>query len=98
MFKSQPRSCRVMHKSTSSLAEVLTAIWERGLLRPGVRVNDNFFDLGGASLLAVQLFSEIARVSGRELAPVTIYCAPTIAALADILEEASAPRFPPLLL
>src|SRR6202050_2222116 len=97
MFKSQPRSCRVMHKSTSSLAEVLTAIWERVLLRPGIRIDDNFFDLGGDSLLAVQLFSEIARVSGRELAPVTIYCAPTIAALADILEEPSAPRFPPLL-
>jgi thioesterase domain-containing protein/aryl carrier-like protein len=86
-----------MHKSTSSLAEVLTPIWERVLLHPGIRPEDNFFDLGGDSLLAVQLFSEIARVSGRELAPVTIYCAPTIAALADILEEPSAPRFPPLL-
>jgi acetoacetyl-CoA synthetase len=97
MFKIQPRGCRVMHKSSSSLAEVLTPIWERVLLRPGIRVDDNFFDLGGDSLLAVQLFSEIARVSGRELAPVTIYCAPTIAALAEILEEPSAPRFPPLL-
>ncbi len=86
-----------MHKSTSSLAEVLTPIWERVLVRPGIRTDDNFFDLGGDSLLAVQLFSEIARVCGRELAPVTIYCAPTIAALADILEEPSAPRFPPLL-
>src|SRR5580704_14635078 len=97
MFKIHPASCRVMHKSTSSLVEVLTPIWERVLLHPGIRPEDNFFDLGGDSLLAVQLFSEIARVSGRELAPVTIYCAPTIAALADILEEPSAPRFPPLL-
>ncbi len=96
-FETHSSSCRVMHKSTSSLAEVLTPIWERVLLRPGIRVDDNFFDLGGDSLLAVQLFSEIARVSGRELAPVTIYCAPTIAALAEILEEPSAPRFPPLL-
>jgi acetoacetyl-CoA synthetase len=86
-----------MRESTSSLAEVLTPIWERVLLRSGIRVDDNFFDLGGDSLLAVQLFSEIARVSGRDLAPVTIYCAPTIAALAEILEEPLAPRFPPLL-
>lgn len=86
-----------MHKSTSNLAEVLTPIWERVLLHPGIRTEDNFFDLGGDSLLAVQLFSEIARVCGRELAPVTIYCAPTIAALADILDQPSAPRFPPLL-
>ena len=40
---------------------------------------------------------EIERACGRELAPVTIYCAPTIAALATILDEPEAPRFPPLL-
>ena len=48
-------------------------------------------------MLAVQLFSEIERICGRELAPVTIYCAPTIAALAAILDEPAPPRFPPLL-
>jgi len=86
-----------MHKATSNMAEVLTPIWERVLERPAIRVEDNFFDLGGDSLLAVQLFSEIARICGRELAPVTIYCAPTIAALAAILDQPTAPRLPPLL-
>jgi len=86
-----------MHKTTSTMAEALTPIWEHVLQRPGIRPEDNFFDLGGDSLHAVQLFSEIARVCGRELAPVTIYCAPTIASLAAVLEEPTAPRFPPLL-
>src|SRR6202041_2084663 len=86
-----------MQKSTLTPVEVLTPIWERVLQRSAITSEDNFFDLGGDSLLAVQLFSEIARVSGRELAPVTIYCAPTISALAEILEEPTAPRFPPLL-
>jgi thioesterase domain-containing protein/aryl carrier-like protein len=85
-----------MQKTTSTPAEMLTPIWEHVLQRTGIRPEDNFFDLGGDSLHAVQLFSEIARVSGRELAPVTIYCAPTIASLAAILEEPSAPRFPAL--
>ena len=86
-----------MHKLSSTATEVLTPIWERVLQRPAIRVEDNFFDLGGDSLLAVQLFSEIERTCGRELAPVTIYCAPTIAALAAILDEPAPPRFPPLL-
>jgi thioesterase domain-containing protein/acyl carrier protein len=86
-----------MHKTTSTMVEALTPIWEHVLQRPGIRPEDNFFDLGGDSLHAVQLFSEITRVCGRELAPVTIYCAPTIASLAAVLEEPTAPRFPPLL-
>jgi acetoacetyl-CoA synthetase len=86
-----------MNKPALTMAEVLTPIWERVLQRRAIRVEDNFFDLGGDSLLAVQLFSDIAQICGRELAPVTIYCAPTIASLAAILDEPTAPRFPPLL-
>jgi thioesterase domain-containing protein/acyl carrier protein len=86
----------VSDKPVSTIADVLTPIWERVLQRPSIRMQDNFFDLGGDSLLAVELFSEIERVCGREMAPVTIYCAPTIAALAAILDEPTAPRFPPL--
>lgn len=86
-----------MRNSTSSLAETLTPIWERVLQRSPVGPEDNFFDLGGDSLLAVELFSEIEKVCGRQLEPVTIYCAPTIASLAAILENPAAPRFPALL-
>jgi acetoacetyl-CoA synthetase len=78
------------------MVDVLTPIWERVLRRPSIRLEDNFFDLGGDSLLAVELFSEIERVCGREMAPVAIYCAPTVAALAAVLDEPTAPRFPPL--
>jgi acetoacetyl-CoA synthetase len=92
-----PAGRRMMHKSTSAMTDVLTPIWERVLQRPSIGVEDSFFDLGGDSLLAVELFSEIERVCGRELAPVTIYCAPTIASLAAVLDEPTAPRFPPLL-
>lgn len=86
-----------MHKPTATTAEVLTPIWERVLQRSSIGMEDNFFDLGGDSLLAVQLFSEIERIYGRELAPVTIYCAPTIASLVAVLEEPTSPRLPPLL-
>ncbi|MGA9072555.1 MAG: alpha/beta fold hydrolase [Candidatus Sulfotelmatobacter sp.] len=85
-------------EATSSTTEVLTSIWQRLLQLPSVRVNDNFFELGGDSSLALQLFNEIAQLCDRELPPVMIYEAPTIAALAALLEQTATPRFPALVL
>jgi thioesterase domain-containing protein/acyl carrier protein len=85
-------------KSITSTAAALTPIWERVLQRSPISADDNFFDLGGDSLLAVELFAEIEKVCGRNLAPVTIYCAATIASLSAVLDEPGAPRFPPLIL
>jgi acetoacetyl-CoA synthetase len=78
------------------MAEMLTPIWLRVLQLSSVDAEDNFFDLGGDSSLALQLFNEIARACGRELPPVMIYCAPTIAALASVLEQPADQRFPTL--
>src|SRR5579863_829328 len=83
---------------TSTMVEMLTAIWERVLQRSSVNIEDNFFDLGGDSSLALQLFNEIAIACGRELPPVTIYLAPTVAALAAVLEQPAELRVPPLVL
>lgn len=80
------------------MVEMLTAIWERVLQRSSVHIEDNFFDLGGDSSLALQLFNEIAMACGRELPPVTIYLAPTVAALAAVLEQPADLRLPPLVL
>jgi len=80
------------------MADVLTPIWQRVLQVPSISVEENFFDLGGDSSLALELFNEIARACSRELPPVTIYHAPTIAALADLLEQPTTPRLPPLVL
>ena len=84
--------------STSMTVELLTQIWQRLLQHSTIAVEDNFFDLGGDSSLALQLFNEIAEVFGRELPPVMIYHASTISALAALLEETATPRFPPLVL
>ena len=64
------------------MIELLTPIWQRVLQLSSVRVDDDFLDLGGDSSLALQLFNEIAQACNRELPPVTIYQARTIAALA----------------
>lgn len=84
--------------STSSTLEVLARIWERLLQLPSVGTDDNFFDLGGDSALAVRLFSEIADSCGKQLPPVMIYHAPTITSLAALLEQRSTPKLSPLIL
>jgi len=76
----------------------LTPIWERVLHRLSISAQDNFFDLGGDAISAVKLFGEIAREMGRELPAVWIYQAPTIAALAAVLELPAIPKIPTLAL
>jgi thioesterase domain-containing protein len=90
--------CSLKHEPTPAMIEVLRPIWQRVLERSSIRIEDNFFDLGGDPSSATKLFTEIARVCHRELPPVVIYHAPTIAAMAALLDEPAMPRFPPLVL
>ncbi len=80
----------------SSMVDVLTPIWKRVLQVSSIGTEDNFFDAGGDSALALELFHEIALACGRELPPVMIYHASTIAALAAVLEEPITPHVPPV--
>jgi FkbH-like protein len=73
--------------SSSDLENKLMEIWKKLLRLDSVGGTDNFFDIGGHSLLAVRLFSEIAKVTGRKLPLVTIFRAPTINQLASELQE-----------
>lgn len=81
---------------TSTMVGMLTPIWQRVLQLSSVAVDDNFFDLGGDSALALELFHDIALACGREFPPVVIYHAPTISALAALLEQPTAVHIPPL--
>jgi thioesterase domain-containing protein len=93
-----PQGCRVSHKPDSEAIRELTEIWKRALQRPCIGIEDNFFELGGDPWAASNVFTELARVCGRELPLEMIYEAPTIAALAAVLEQPSTPRCPPLAL
>lgn len=67
----------------------LTALWQQVLGMQEVGVHDNFFDLGGHSLKAAQLFYQLELVFGKQLPLATLFQAPTIAELGSVLTKAS---------
>jgi len=71
----------------TTLEQELVQIWQDVLDKRPIGIHDNFFDLGGDSLLAARLFVEIEKTIGRNLPLATIYQAPTIEQLAAILTQ-----------
>jgi thioesterase domain-containing protein/acyl carrier protein len=69
----------------TGIEEQLAAIWARVLKVRTVGRHDSFFDLGGNSLLAVTVFSEIEKTFGRHLPLATLFNFPTVAGLASNL-------------
>jgi acetoacetyl-CoA synthetase len=83
---------------SSLIFDKLSEIWQRLLGRSSISPDDDFFDLGGDSLIAARLFVDIEQETGRSLPITTIYDAPTLATLVAVIESAAAPRFSPLVL
>jgi aspartate racemase len=84
-LKQEPASTFV--PPSDDLEIQLTKIWENVLGKKLIGVKDNFFDLGGHSLLAARLFAQIEKTFGKNLPLVTLFQAPSIEELANILRQ-----------
>ena len=67
------------------LESSLVGIWEEVLGVKPIGVRSSFFKLGGYSLMIVRLFARINKVLGTALPITTIFNAPTVEQLADIV-------------
>ncbi len=72
----------------------LVALWSTGLGGIGIEaepigVEDDFFELGGDSLLAAELQLAIDMEFGVEVPAAALFLTPTIAALAEAVESAA---------
>ena len=71
--------------SEEAAIKQLTAIWQELLGVESIGPDDNYFDLGGDSALAVHLFTRIEKLFNVKLPMATLFEAPTIAELSRLL-------------
>ena len=83
--KNEPKETFVAPRDELELQ--LTRIWERVLGIESLSVTDNFFALGGYSLLAARLFAQIEQAFGKNLPLNILFQAPTVEQLASILRQ-----------
>jgi amino acid adenylation domain-containing protein len=69
------------------IEQMMLNLWEEVLGQTSISVQDNFFEIGGHSLLAIRLFSRIERELGQRLPIITIFQTPTIEGLAEIIRS-----------
>ena len=67
--------------------EQIAGLWCELLGLGMIGVNDNFFDLGGNSTLAVRMMTQIDERLGRKLPLVALFQQATVAHLADLLRR-----------
>ncbi|WP_298917494.1 non-ribosomal peptide synthetase [uncultured Nostoc sp.] len=80
----------VSYKAPSSEIErVIAIIWQEVLKLEKVGINDNFFDLGGHSLLMVQVKQKLDAALNKELSIIELFQNPTIQSLVKYLSQDS---------
>ncbi|WP_246258185.1 non-ribosomal peptide synthetase/type I polyketide synthase [Amycolatopsis anabasis] len=71
----------------TDLERQVTGLWEEFFGFQGIGIHDNFFELGGHSLLATQILNRLRTELGRSASPAQLLSRPTVAALAELLED-----------
>jgi len=73
-------------RAANPIERKLQKIWESLLGTSPIGLNQNYFDLGGTSILAVRLFAQITKEFQRKLPLSVLFEAQTIAQLAKVLQ------------
>ena len=74
--------------------ERITEIWRQILGKEDIGPEENFFDLGGNSLLGLQMVAKLGSEFGVEIEPVALFESPTVAAMARYLSPEIADEAP----
>jgi len=79
---------------TGELEAAIAGIWQEVLGVERVGIHDNFFDLGGNSLLVVQAYDRLVEAVGERITLVELFQYPTVTLLAGRLGSADAAGAP----
>ncbi len=91
-----PAAKREFVPPQDDLEERLCNLWQEVLAVHPISVTDNYFDLGGHSLLALRLFSEIKFCFQLELPLGTLFYAPTVRTMAEVIRDAGVQAASPI--
>jgi phthiocerol/phenolphthiocerol synthesis type-I polyketide synthase E len=64
----------------------LASLWTEALGIGGIGADDNLFELGGDSLLAIRLLARVRKAYGVDIHPAAFFKAPSVADLAQQVE------------
>jgi acyl transferase domain-containing protein/thioesterase domain-containing protein/D-arabinose 1-dehydrogenase-like Zn-dependent alcohol dehydrogenase/acyl carrier protein len=92
--KPRPMSAQTYIAPRTEIEEKLVAIWQKFLGIAPIGVEDDFFEFGGDSLLAVQLTTYVRTQLQVELSTQALLNAPTIANLVKLLKHAETQNTP----
>lgn len=71
----------------NEMEQTIVSIWQEALNRTRIGRDDNFFDLGGHSILVVQVNSRLREVLGREISLIEMFRFTTVRSLAEHLSR-----------
>jgi acyl carrier protein len=91
VLKSEPvRQASPDAAPQGEVEKTIADLWRKTLKLERVGVNDNFFDLGGHSLLVVQLHGQLKQALSSPLSLTDLYQYPTIRSLSEYLSSGRA--------
>ncbi|MBV6623802.1 MAG: amino acid adenylation domain-containing protein [Rivularia sp. (in: Bacteria)] len=71
----------------NDVEQKLVSLWEQAFGIHPIGIKDNFFSLGGNSLMATSMVAQIENLFGRKLTQAVFFQAPNIQQLADFIQE-----------
>ncbi|BAZ54100.1 amino acid adenylation domain-containing protein [Nostoc sp. NIES-4103] len=71
----------------TEVEQTIANIWQKALNIENIGIHDNFFEIGGHSLLMIKVHSELGKIFKNELVMLDLFRYPTISSLADFLSQ-----------
>lgn len=76
---------RPYRAARNELEQQVVALWEQVLQHRPIGIDDDFFSLGGNSINAIQLLSQLSKLCGRDILLSDFWAHPSISALTEAL-------------
>jgi acyl carrier protein len=83
----RPELTAAYQSPQSEMEKTIAQIWQQVLHLKKVGVHDNFFDLGGHSLLIIQVKNKLQEIFNRDVLITDLFKYPNISSLANYLSQ-----------